>query len=259
MPEPAALKPVAVGDLIDALRVAAEYLDAMTADPIQRWGSLSKAREQWPTLFNDVDRIDGVLKAVETAGVAPSPVAVAVWSHAQGQDAAVFSSPAKAEEWRQQIAVENWEQEIDTPRPVSPAECAERYFDRMAERTGNNEFFEVTPNVTVDREALDRRRLFNCQADDAEPDWTRFTHLEIGGVIRDPEDDTFFIGGHTVANAEFFTIYGRMADGDADAITNCATLDEADAVGLILSQRSGLEIVDYRLERDGPVYNGPSP
>lgn len=67
--------------------------------------------------------------------------------------------------------------------------------------------------------------LFNCCTDNAEPDWSRFTQLELGGCINESQDSetTHINGGQHFADAEFFSIYGRTHDGEAEAITDCQT------------------------------------
>lgn len=88
-------------------------------------------------------------------------------------------------------------------------------------------------------------QLYSCIADNREPDWTDFIHLEIGGCINAPsapDDGIFVIGGLSDAEAQFWCVYGRMADGDCEAITDCATRSLVDAVASELSTISGLSI-----------------
>lgn len=94
--------------------------------------------------------------------------------------------------------------------------------------------------------------LFNCCADGAAPDWSQFDFLEIGGCCDAADDDmrargeTCIEGGYTVAEAEFFTVYGHFAAGRGEGledITDCATLDKAQAVAAELSRLSGLPVV----------------
>lgn len=99
----------------------------------------------------------------------------------------------------------------------------------------------------------DGARLFNCCEGGREPDWSRFVRLEISGCVDEIEHvdpgaakngSTFFVSGCAAANADMFTLYGVRPDGDGDAIADCATLAEADAVGRELAQRSGLPVID---------------
>lgn len=68
-------------------------------------------------------------------------------------------------------------------------------------------------------------QLFNCCTELAEPDWNEFTSLEIG-ACRIEIDETgaeWTAGGLSRDDAEFFTIYGRNQDGEAEAITDIET------------------------------------
>lgn len=81
------------------------------------------------------------------------------------------------------------------------------------------------------------RRLFNCCTNHTPPEFSAFQHLEIRGCRNDgpmlskdgvPIDGTHIVTVHDDDEAEFFTVYGRKLDGDAEAITDCPT--RADAV-----------------------------
>lgn len=89
-------------------------------------------------------------------------------------------------------------------------------------------------------------RLFNCCADYAEPDWSRFTSLELVGCrnLNDPvvPAGTMIAGGQPAGAAEFFTVYGRKADGEAGAITDIEDPREALAVAAELGLRSRLPV-----------------
>jgi hypothetical protein len=86
-------------------------------------------------------------------------------------------------------------------------------------------------------------RLFNCCTDCAAPDWTHFAVLIVGGCMDDPEDPGCTLGLIDDAEAQFWTVYGRDEDGISEAITDCPTRADADAVALELAALSGLEIL----------------
>jgi hypothetical protein len=68
-------------------------------------------------------------------------VTVAVYSHKHGEDIRVFASEAGAEEWRQQIAVEYWDDLFDEPMSADLDEAADQYFDHC--RDAGLEFFST--------------------------------------------------------------------------------------------------------------------
>lgn len=120
--------------------------------------------------------------------------------------------------------------------------------------------FDPVRRATPDEVAkYDCLRLFNAQAENAEPDWNRFAHLEIGGCVDAADFDPAVPGsisvngGQSAARAEYFTIYGRLHDGVAEAITDCHEgLAAADEIAAELAQRAGLSVVDdLALDRDG--------
>lgn len=94
--------------------------------------------------------------------------------------------------------------------------------------------------------------LFNCCTEYREPDWSRYSRLEIGGCSRDENkgisDETHIVGGIAFDEAEFFTVYGRNADDEAEAITDVqGTMCDALAIAIALGKRSGgLPILLYR-------------
>ena len=250
----APIKPVSLQEILDALRVAHDMLNTVASEAVKKWGAEELAREKWPSLYVDVDKVDRVIKAVEAQAVTPAPVTVAVWSHRNGVDVGTFSSPARAEERRQIIATDNWVSEMSPTAsvPSDRVDRANKYFDIFADRMAL-ESFKVVENVVVDENCLDRLTLFNGLQDYAEPDWSRFTYLKIVGCIYKSE-------GHTADDATSFRIYA-CADNDSAgvAITGCAALAQADRIGAILAQRSGLAVVDFHLGREGPISSGPTP
>jgi len=68
--------------------------------------------------------------------------------------------------------------------------------------------------------------LYNCCLKHAEPVWSRFRSLSISGV-RDLRSQTGVDETECVAcpdaEAQFWTIYGRTKDGDAEALTDAPT------------------------------------
>ncbi len=87
--------------------------------------------------------------------------------------------------------------------------------------------------------------LFNCCTDHREPNWGRFERLEIGGCCDESEvpGETLTVGGKSFDEAEFFTIYGRLPDGESEAITDEVDPMRAGDIAEVLSERSGLQLV----------------
>lgn len=95
---------------------------------------------------------------------------------------------------------------------------------------------------------MENSTLFNCCTDHAAPDWSQFTGLEVGGCTTETDErtgDTFTNGGEDRADAEFFTIYGRMSEDGCEAITDCQTFELAETVAAHLSGLSGLSVSIY--------------
>jgi hypothetical protein len=89
-------------------------------------------------------------------------------------------------------------------------------------------------------------RLFNCCANNSAPDWTPFDALETGGCTTETDPTTgesWTNGGIDDADAEFWTVYARLREGGCEAITDCASRTEVDAVAEELSRLSGLPVV----------------
>jgi hypothetical protein len=80
--------------------------------------------------------------------------------------------------------------------------------------------------------------LFICCTNHAEPDWTQFKQLFLGGCV---DDDGATIGNIAREDAEFFTVYGRKPDGEAEAIADITDYDLAVQVLAHLGKLSGLE------------------
>jgi hypothetical protein len=68
-------------------------------------------------------------------------VIVAIYAHEHGDDIRVFASETAAEEWRQEIAIEYWDDLFGDPMPADLDETADRYFQRCAE--AGLEFFST--------------------------------------------------------------------------------------------------------------------
>ena len=99
--------------------------------------------------------------------------------------------------------------------------------------------------------AVTAARLFNCQPDNAAPDWSAYATLQLGGCI-DHDGETEGLVSHD--KADFFTVYGIDADGIADAITDTpttATLANARTLAGDLSALSGLPVRDCRFLASG--------
>ncbi|MBY3335516.1 hypothetical protein HFN99_01030 [Rhizobium laguerreae] len=87
---------------------------------------------------------------------------------------------------------------------------------------------------------MDNSILFNCCTEAKEPDWSRFSNLELGGCI---DDDGYTIGGIIREEAEFFTVYGRLKGDVCEAITDWhGSFDEAVCTAEELARLSGLPL-----------------
>lgn len=96
---------------------------------------------------------------------------------------------------------------------------------------------------------LDPNVFFNCCPNQAEPDWSQFDCLEIGGCIVETLDDgsTETHGGYDADEANMFCVYGHYREGSTvgegiEDLTDCATFEDAEEVAEILSLHTGLEI-----------------
>jgi hypothetical protein len=90
------------------------------------------------------------------------------------------------------------------------------------------------------------QRLFNCCTGGVVPDWSPFEWLETGGCASETDETTgasWINGGIEDAEAQFWTVYGRLKEGGCEAITDCPTRAEVDAVATELSRLSGLPVV----------------
>ncbi|MDX0801727.1 hypothetical protein GOD37_22450 [Sinorhizobium medicae] len=72
---------------------------------------------------------------------------------------------------------------------------------------------------------MDNDTLFNCCTNYAAPDWSQFDWLEIGGCISFEEDgETYTEGGFMASEAEFFTVYGHLADAVGEHLATLSGL-----------------------------------
>lgn len=90
--------------------------------------------------------------------------------------------------------------------------------------------------VTVN---MEKEQLFNCRTNEAEPDWSQFTHLTIQAMAD-------FDGRSEIAeegtDASFWCVLGVTKDGLYDPITDCTTLWMAGAVAQALCDLSKLPL-----------------
>lgn len=83
--------------------------------------------------------------------------------------------------------------------------------------------------------------LFNGMTELHEPTWSRYAHLVVG-ACKDNGGSTE--SGLPVAQAEFFSIYGRFNTGDVDWITDVyGTPTELLQVAGVLARRSKLPVL----------------
>lgn len=70
-------------------------------------------------------------------------VQVAIYEHRHGTDVRVFQTEEGVEKWRQAIAQEWWDGEMDHDMPEAepPTVIADLYFNAMAERSSRGESF----------------------------------------------------------------------------------------------------------------------
>lgn len=85
-------------------------------------------------------------------------------------------------------------------------------------------------------------QLFNCCTAYAEPKWTDFTALELGGCRSEVDEtgDEYTSGCLQREEAEFFTVYARDHEGLAEAITDIPQFFAGCLIMAELSRISGL-------------------
>ncbi|WP_312119938.1 hypothetical protein [Brevundimonas diminuta] len=98
----------------------------------------------------------------------------------------------------------------------------------------------------------DRRRLFNCQTNHQQPDWAGYRGLVLCGVCADKYGAC--LSCQPVDDAEFFTVYGVLATGECDAISDTvdgAGLDDGITLARDLAALSGLPLQFCRALPEG--------
>lgn len=103
--------------------------------------------------------------------------------------------------------------------------------------------------MTITKWPLDGSTYFNNCTNHAEPDWTQFDAIEIGGCTVDYDENgepADMHGGYDRDEADIFTVYGHYREGLEDvgleAITDCATLEDAERIADVLAERAGLPV-----------------
>lgn len=94
-------------------------------------------------------------------------------------------------------------------------------------------------------ESMQNANSYNCCTDNRAPDWSQFDALETGGCTSETDPKTgreFVNGGIPDDQAEFWTVYGRLKCGGAEAITDCKSRADVDAIAARLAAISGLPI-----------------
>lgn len=107
---------------------------------------LKKPMTATPDLW-DWDRLLDLRSAKgEKAEARPPEVWVARWEHRSGGSIRVFLTEDAALEWKVQLALAWWDDEIPDSelRPTDDHELADRYFEIMGERSSNAEYFGCT-------------------------------------------------------------------------------------------------------------------
>jgi hypothetical protein len=86
--------------------------------------------------------------------------------------------------------------------------------------------------------------LFNCCPDNAAPDWSQFTALEICPceVETLADGSTITHGDCAAADATMFCVFGCSPVDGLHDLTDCETLELAEQVAAELSRISGLPI-----------------
>lgn len=96
---------------------------------------------------------------------------------------------------------------------------------------------------------LDGAVYFNNCTNNLPPNWSQFELLEIGVSAMQFDHQGMpeyyvrvFTEAITPDDKIIWTIYGRYPDGDCEAITDCATCEDAKEIGKTLSEISGLKV-----------------
>ena len=123
-------------ELPDTPLPAAAVGEAYFAALAERWGDSE---------YFDIHRLACDLWRFHEAGPPPTTrLYIARYEHPHGTEVFACASEAEALALREDLARENWEQEMPgTPRPASAV--GEAYFAALGERWGDNEYFEIVP------------------------------------------------------------------------------------------------------------------
>ena len=81
--------------------------------------------------------------------------------------------------------------------------------------------------------------LYNLCKGNKEPDWSRYTRLEVSGSKDHGGKAKAMVYAH---DAEFFTVYGRLPSFEIEPITDCSDAISLLAVAAELGHRSRLEV-----------------
>lgn len=82
-------------------------------------------------------------------------------------------------------------------------------------------------------------KLYTCCEGGREPDWSRYTRLEVSGSKDKRGRTEAMVFAH---DAEFFTVYGRLPSFEVEPITDCYDAVTLLAVAAELGYRSELEV-----------------
>lgn len=85
-------------------------------------------------------------------------------------------------------------------------------------------------------------KLYGCCKGEREPDWSRFNQLEVSGSKRSGDVLRVMVRAD---EAEFFTVYGQLADSGFEAITECSE-SELESVITELGRQSKLSVLLHK-------------
>ena len=84
------------------------------------------------------------------------------------------------------------------------------------------------------------KKLYNlCQE---EPDWSRYTQLEVSGSKRSGDVLRVMV---SAAAAEFFTVYGQLHDAHFEVVTECKK-SELESVIAELGKQSNINVLLHK-------------
>src|SRR5262249_35201749 len=82
----------------------------------------------WPGHAREETDMFGFFKRKKPVATAPVYVWIATYEHKHGKDVRVFASQAAAEAWKQELATEWWDHEMEEEMPRDRVDAAETYF-----------------------------------------------------------------------------------------------------------------------------------